>query len=496
MSRYDEFRVEIREDYPEPGWWDVRLEDSPISGLIGAKDATRPILTRQHLSRLRSRHGWPNLDALKEIGSAVWRSFMTAELEAAFFSCLEHSTNNGKGLHIIVTTVNAEHRAPGRVKQDDPIRLAELPIEAIYHERLSFLATNLNTPICRSLQRAPDLPTKQIKLPLRVLVVIATPTDKPNAQAKEEAEAIQHTLRSLKGQVTMALEETPTRHRLSARLKEFDVFHFIGHGGFDPVGSDPTSQAYICLLREDNHASDWFTAHDLANMLQNTPVRLAVFTACSSAAPTPDEPPDETLYPIGAFSGIAQRLLSDSSGIAAAVAMQFDMEADAAVAFSQTFYRQLLNPDTTLAESVTLARQQVSFLKGIAHRAWITPAAYCRAKQWKVFDIVGQQEKLSEAMNFTGVQKTRLRDSLLKCKYMKYPESRRQIVSDLQRDFKGLSFRSYPDPQLEVADILDSCLDYGGTECLQAFLTVLESYEGAEANTMKEVWNVWKEMMG
>lgn len=488
MADLNEFRIQVRADYPTAGSWEVQLLACPIPDLIGPKGKSQPTLTRRQLRHLRNRNDWPNHGALAQIGSAVWSSVMTPDLAAAFKACLVRSREQGKGLQITAVTLGSEQRDDNSLSLDAPVRLAELPFEALYTEEQGFLGTDSTTPICRGLQAASDRTPKQARLPLRVLVAVATPSDKPEASAEKEVRAIHSALDSLSG-VKLQICERPTRDELANSLKECDIFHFIGHGGFDPVGSDPTSQAYITLIREDSNASDWLTAYDLANLLHNTDVQLVVFTSCASAAPTPDEEP----YSVGAFDGMAQRLLTGPSGVSAAVAMQFDMEEKAAVTFSQAFYQHLLEPDTTLTGVVTFARKQVSIKMGIAHRAWVTPTVYCRCLDGRVFELVDPQESAKVPLELSAVQRKKLRDALLSCRYMKRPEPRRQIMSDLQKDFKEISFDSSPNAAIEVAGVIDNCLDFGGATCIEAFLKILEGYEGSEANTMKAVWTVWRE---
>jgi hypothetical protein len=494
MADFNEFRIQVRADYPEPGWWDIQLVACPIRGLPGPKGKIQPKFTRRQLRRLRSRHGWPNRGELEQIGSTVWKSLMTPDLAAAFRNCLQRSHEQGKGLQITVVTLGSEQRDEGSLTVDDPVRLAELPVEALYDEQQGFLATDLNSPICRGLQTEPDRVPAQTKLPLRVLVAVATPTDKPPARAEEEVRAICCALDPLTGPgnpLELDIYEQPTRSGLVGRLQSCHIFHFIGHGGFDVVGSDPTSQAYITLVEENGTESDPLNAYDLSNILRNTEVQLVVFTACASAAAMPDEEP----YPTGAFDGMAQRLVSGISGVTGTVAMQFDMEADAAVTFSQAFYQHLLEPDRTLVEAVTLARKRVSVRMGLGHRAWVTPTVYCRGQGGRVFGLAVPDKTAKATVELNSSQRRKLRRVMLDCRYMKAPQLRRQIMSDMQKDYPEITFRSSQDPQIEVADIVDSCFDYGGLHCLEDFLRILEGYEGAEADTMKAVWAAWKEIV-
>ena len=180
----------------------------------------------------------------------------------------------------------------------------------------------------------------------------------------------------------------------------YRVLHFIGHGGFDIVGNVEAPRAHLCFLRADgsrhSHPTD---ADTLTTMLKNTSVSLAVITACQSAAPTPptpNDPIDAGPLGTGAFEGVAQRLVTGESPVIAAVGMQFDLEDEAAVEFSNTFYKNLLRPDVALDEVVTLARQALVTKLEAGHRAWVTPAVYWRCIDGRVFDVATQREDIDE----------------------------------------------------------------------------------------------------
>jgi hypothetical protein len=129
--------------------------------------------------------------------------------------------------------------------------------------------------------------------------------------------------------------------------------------------------------------SDPVDGEKLSLILQNNNVRLMVISACSSAAPTPKEV-QET---VGPFDGVAQNLIAGISGVSAVVAMQFDIENQAAETFSKTFYTQLLSAGRTLDEIVALGRKAVIAKMNTGHRAWVTPVLYWRSKGCKVFEI-------------------------------------------------------------------------------------------------------------
>lgn len=390
MTEYNEFRVVLSPSLVEAGKWSVLLEECPVQNLVGAKGTTQAEVTTVQLQKLRSRHGWPNDLELKAIGASVWQTLMTPKLEAAFEAGLEASQEDGKGMRLVFSIIGQDSQPSGGAN----IRMQELPLEALYQPGNGFLATNTGTPISRSLKFRPDRDPLRTGLPLRILVVVATPTDKPAADMEAEKTALQQALQKLLelGSVEIEFCDPPTRAELTNRLeKKFHVLHFIGHGAFDIVGDDPSPRPHLCL-EHDNQLSDPLDAETLDILLQGNDIRLVVITACSSAAPTPDDVA-ETVVP---FDGLAQRLVAGNSGVSAAVAMQFDLESDAAVLFSKVFYTNLLDSRRKLDEILTNCRKALAGKKNAGHRAWVTPVIYWRAREGMVFDIVPVMRTLDE----------------------------------------------------------------------------------------------------
>ncbi len=417
MATYDEFRLVLTPNLLTLGQWDVHLAACPIPNLVGPKGSLAPSLTRNQLKRLRSRHGWPNLGDLEQIGGDVWRSVLTPMAEAALEACLAYAQLNARPLRIVLVVPGQES---GQLVEKT-VQLAELPVEALYKDSHSFLATDLITPVSRSFQYEPDREPYKVALPLRVLVVVATPRDKPQADAMAEVQTMHQALDPLEevGALKLDFCDPPTRLELGRRLaaQPYHIVHFIGHGGFDVVGDDPTPRAHLCFVRPDSPESDPMDAPTLLEALRNTPVRLVVITACSSAAPTPDQEP----YSTGAFEGVAQRLFSPGSDISGVVAMQFDMEEQAAVTFTKTFYTHLLTPGRRLDEVVTLARKQLVMLLQSGHRAWVTPAVFWRCRDGQVFDLAPLVAPLDDATQ------AKLREIEVEQK------AYRRILADMQR---------------------------------------------------------------
>lgn len=381
MAEFDDFHFVVQPSIQHPGTWSVLLDACPILELTGPKGDIQPQFTRLQLVSLRSQHDWPDLNKLKAIGQSVAQSLLTPDLRAALVAAQAVTQAANRGIRLVISMVGEE----AALLDNNTIRLQELPVEALLVDGQNFLAQNPRSPLSRSLRFKADRAPVRVTLPLRVLVVVSTPRDKPPANAQREKDAIDLAFQQLAGPggaFTLEFCEPPTKSELITRLqKGFDILHFVGHGAFDVVGDDPSPRPHLCLVKDGD--SDPIDADTLDTLLLNSGIRLAVMTACASAAPTPEEV-QET---VGPFCGVAQRLVSGLSGVNASVAMQFDLEADAAVTFSRTFYTQLLSSGSKLDEIVTQCRRALAGEKGVGHRAWVTPVIYWRCQDGRVFDI-------------------------------------------------------------------------------------------------------------
>ena len=131
--------------------------------------------------------------------------------------------------------------------------------------------------------------------------------------------------------------EDATLEDLQDRLRQQkpDLFHFAGHGVFVETSTDletgePIGEGQILLEADKTtHKPQAFKADDLAKELQMSGVRLAVIGACQTGRRDGVSP----------WSGVAPALLE--AGLGAVVAMQYLVNDDAAVAFSQQFYKTL-----------------------------------------------------------------------------------------------------------------------------------------------------------
>jgi hypothetical protein len=381
MRTYEEFRLVVAPVLGDSSKWTVQLDRCPIPALRATRDVV-PTITRAQLGQLQVSAGWPNIAALQDIGDSVWASLLPTPLDASFQASLHFVRAKNQGLRVVVV-----RKGEGDPPPAGQVGLPEVPFEALFPPGgPTFVALDEVTPISRGLHIEADQPAYHVDPPLRVLLVVAKPSDKPRAAVTTEANTILATVAPLGPRVTVKVTADGTYDTFRAELDAFrpHIVHFIGHGGYAPVDGDPTPRPHLCFVRSAaDTRSDPVDGDRLDLALLNREVRLVILTACQSAGAAPALGD----YDPRALDGIAQRLVLGSSGVSAAVAMQFDFEADAAEAFSGALYRHLLDPERALDEAVTLARREILARLNSGHRAWVTPVVYWRCREGRVFDL-------------------------------------------------------------------------------------------------------------
>lgn len=264
-----------------------------------------------------------------------------------------------------------EGRLRIRLRLSDVPELAALPWEYLYATALNkgFLALSEKTPIVRYL----DLPQPNhglvVSPPLQILVVVSDPSNVPALKVEEEWRRLCEAVDDLQKRGLIVLERLPEatlpalRQRLRRRRQQGDVhvFHFIGHGRFDPEDADGSG-----LVFEDNAGRSLIVrAGTLANSLRDhDPLRLAFLNACEGARDARTEP----------FTGVAQKLVEQ--GTPAVLAMQFEVSDAAAIALAREFYAALADG---YAVDAALAEARKAIFDRSKDVEWGTPVLFMRS---------------------------------------------------------------------------------------------------------------------
>jgi tetratricopeptide (TPR) repeat protein len=224
-------------------------------------------------------------------------------------------------------------------------RALSLPWELL-HDEQGFLVLRTRNPVSL-IRRLPqhELGGFQTSFepPLRILMITARPDDAgfidPRSTARELLDEVQGQVEA--GAIALEFLRPPTLRALRARLSNaklpaVQVLHFDGHGVFgekkDRQGkAQPGGKPQGMLAFEDDDGKlDLVEANDVAQVLQDSGVRLAVLDACQSALGAADD----------AFSSVATRLIQ--GGVDAVVAMSASLLVASSTLFFEAFYRELL----------------------------------------------------------------------------------------------------------------------------------------------------------
>src|SRR5262249_45318245 len=121
--------------------------------------------------------------------------------------------------------------------------LAALPWEFLYDPRQGeYICLSLYTPLVRYLELPQSVQPLQIKPPLRILCMIASPSDQDPLDIAREQGRLQEALKGLEDQGLVELSWLPgqTSRDLQRAMQNgpWHIFHFIGHGGFDPASDE------------------------------------------------------------------------------------------------------------------------------------------------------------------------------------------------------------------------------------------------------------------
>jgi CHAT domain/Kelch motif len=308
----------------------------------------------------------PATAAVKSFGDRLYKALFHDELLGGLLHSLSVAASQDAGLRI-------------RLRMSDTPELGDLPWEFLYDESHNrFLALTKRTPLVRYLE-LPDPPRPLLVTPpLRILVMISSPSDLPSLDVEHEWANLEEALAPLQavGRVQMERLESATLSALQRRLRRDDVhvFHFIGHGGFDTLAMEG-----VLMLADSSGRGRSVSGQDLGVPLHNhDPLRLVVLNACEGARNDRNDP----------FAGTAQGLIQQD--IPAVVAMQFEITDAAAITFARELYGAVADGyplDAAVAEARVAIHSDGNPVE------WATPVLYLRAADGRIFDIASSQQQ-------------------------------------------------------------------------------------------------------
>ncbi|MGB3200631.1 MAG: CHAT domain-containing protein, partial [Nodosilinea sp.] len=253
-------------------------------------------------------------------------------------------------------------------------RVQRLPWELLYGDDRP-LATGLDVTLCRyyQSQTVSDLAAiahlAPASVPLRVLVVISAPDDQERLALRQEVQSLVASLQTTApGHLALDLTilEQPGRPELVQALEQgnFQVFHYAGHSDVGETGGD------LFLVNRQTGLTDRLSGEDLAGLLGNNGICLAVFNSCRGAY-TPQDDAQAGWRDQNLVQALVNR------GIPGVIAMADRIPDDVALTFTQLLYRNL-HQGYPIDLCLCRVRQGLMSAYGSDQPFWMLPLLYLR----------------------------------------------------------------------------------------------------------------------
>ncbi len=388
----------------------IRTERMPLGAPVAQELVTWPV--EQWLTEAQQLMGDPLKGLLRGSGSDVGRELSLVELGQKLYASLFRGTVRDSW--VIAQGVAQNRRAVLRLRLGlKDTELTRLPWEVMYGTdvpveqlrqgsitstprpmvagtRIIFSRYQVNSinSVNSFNSRLPEdsLPELLPDQPIRVLMVVSAPTDQEQLKLYREVKHIQQELESgaapgsthapggsrkptaaksaaaKPAEIQLTILNQPGREELARTLErgQFQVLHYSGH-------SDPGSAGgLLYLVNSQTGLSEILTGDDLAGLLFDTGIRLAVFNSCRGAYVANSE-----------LSGNNRNLTEAlvSRGIQAVLAMSEQIPDNVALNLTRWFYYNL-KQGSPIDLSLNRARQGLIATYGSQQFYWALPVLY------------------------------------------------------------------------------------------------------------------------
>ncbi|HIK17137.1 MAG TPA: CHAT domain-containing protein [Leptolyngbyaceae cyanobacterium M33_DOE_097] len=242
---------------------------------------------------------------------------------------------------------------------DRPLATGTDVLFSRYHSSFAALSSSLQ------FQQVPVIQPGQ---PLRILMVLAAPSDQDALALRQEA---QHLKEELQGNangasgIELTILDQAGCEQLTQALEHnyYQIFHYAGHSNLGSNGGN------LYLVNSKTGLTETLSGDDLAGLLANNGIRMAVFNSCRGGYTAASE-------------GINERNLAEAlvwRGIPAVLAMAERIPDDVALNLSRLFYRNLKQA-YSIDLSLNRARQGLLSSYGSSQLYWALPILYLHPK--------------------------------------------------------------------------------------------------------------------
>ncbi|MEB3827828.1 CHAT domain-containing protein [Phormidium sp. CCY1219] len=253
-------------------------------------------------------------------------------------------------------------------------RLPSLPWEVI-HEDARAIATGKDIVFSRYQPTlAPVALPNSSSDRVKILMVLAAPTDRENLGLKREALHLREELKKRwRGstpvignppEIELHILEQPDREELTRALEQnhYQVLHYSGHSNVGPAGGE------LYLVSRKTGLTEVLTGDDLAGLLVNSGIRMAVFNSCRGAYSATSDPTDAT----------GRRTLAEvlvKRGVPGVLAMAERITDEVALTLTRLFYYNI-KQGYPVDLSLNRARQGLMSAYGSNQLYWALPVLY------------------------------------------------------------------------------------------------------------------------
>ncbi|MEG4418678.1 CHAT domain-containing protein [Microcoleus sp. LAD1_D5] len=336
----------------------AQLMNDPLVGLLQGKAVQGTNFAGRGLSRSGNNSG-PNLVAL---GQQLYSGLFQGNLRDSW-TCAQGIAQHRR--EVLQLRLGLKGR-----------RLPRLPWEVL-HAGDRPLATGTDVVFSRY-QPGTSL-FKQTRIlpsggPLKILMAIASPSDRDSLQLKREVLHLQQELQNRTGnplknsphspEIQLTILEQPDREQLTQALEQghYQVLHYAGHSNLGSRGGE------LYLVSSRTGLTETLSGDDLAGLLVNNGIQMAVFNSCRGAYGDPSDLADDS----------PERNLTEAlvkRGIPAVLAMAESIPDDVALTLTRLFYRNL-NQGYPVDLSLSRARAGLISAYGSHQLYWALPILY------------------------------------------------------------------------------------------------------------------------
>src|SRR5690349_7270097 len=316
---------------------------------------------------------------LRELGQALFDAVFQASASALFLSSRNEVERAGGRLRIVLRL--------------HPPELALLPWELLFSDHYGGYLCR-RSPMVRYVDAPEPVRPLTVTPPLRVLGMTAMPGDLAALDADTEQRRLQQLLAPLQDRGLITVDWVSGQSWEAAQDALYagcQVFHFIGHGGFDPDRGEG-----VIAFADERGRRQLVGASLLAELLSvaDPMPRLVVLNSCQTGVGADTD----------VFSSTAATLVRTVPAVAA---MQFAVTDDAAAVFSRAFYQALVHnrgvDEAVRAGRIALTGWNPDTLE------WVTPVLYLRSRDSQLFDFTAPGAAPAGA---TGQPEPRREDAL------------------------------------------------------------------------------------